>query len=126
MKYLLLVYCDESVWLEQDREAYKAKSIALCHELHREGKYVDAAPLQFVKTAKSLRVRNGKTLVTDGPFAETHEQLGGYFLIDVASQDEAMAVAARIQTNRVGTVEVRPLEELDNMPGQTIIEEPSG
>src|SRR5690606_8300953 len=116
MKYLLLIYCDEAVWVEHDREAFKAKSIALCHELHREGRYVDAAPLQPVKTARSLQVRNGKTLITDGPFAETREQLGGYFLIDVANQDEAVAVAARIQTNRVGTVEVRPLEELDNMP----------
>jgi hypothetical protein len=117
MKYLLMIYCDESVWAREDREAYKAKSIALCHELAREGKYIDAAPLQSVATAKTLRVREGRTVVTDGPFAETKEQLGGYFLIDVMDEAAALAVAARIETNRVGSVEVRPLEPLTGMPG---------
>lgn len=116
MKYLLLIYANEGIWLEEDREAYKEESVALCHALHREGKYVAASPLRNVATARSIRVRDGKTLVTDGPFAETYEQLGGYFLIDVANMEEALEVAARIPPARLGTVEVRPLEELDNLP----------
>ncbi len=116
MKYMLLIYCNERIWDTLDRNTFKDASIALCHELAQEGKFVDASPLKTVDTANSLRIRQGKTLVTDGPFAETQEQLGGFFVIDVANMDEAIAVAARIPPATVGTVEIRPLEILDGMP----------
>ncbi|MGQ9425268.1 YciI family protein [Gilvimarinus sp. F26214L] len=114
MKYLLLVYTNESVWSREDREPYLADSVDLCHALEREGSFVAASPLQSTATASSVRVRDGQTITTDGPFAETNEQLGGYFLIDVDSEAEARAVAARIPAAKVGTVEVRPLENIEN------------
>lgn len=116
MKYLLLIYSDENVWAEGEREACMQESMQLCHELAEEGVYIHASPLEEVVSATSVRVREGRTLVTDGPFAETHEQLGGYFMIDVPSLDDAMAVAARIPAVRNGTVEIRPMVELPGMP----------
>lgn len=89
MKYMLLVYSDENTWTEGEREACMVESAQLCHELNAKGQYLAASPLHYVATATSVRVRNNKRLVTDGPFAETTEQLGGYFLIDVANLDEA-------------------------------------
>src|SRR5262249_47304197 len=79
------------------------------HELHEQGKYLGASPLHPVSTATSVRVRQGKRQVTDGPFAETREQLGGFFLIDAANLDEAIEIAGRIPGARKGTIEVRPL-----------------
>ncbi|MDP1932672.1 MAG: YciI family protein [Gammaproteobacteria bacterium] len=116
MKYLLLIYCEEKIWDTVDRLPFRDASVALCHELAEEGKYIAASPLKNVDTAVSLRIRDGKTLITDGPFAETREQLGGYFLIDVANLEEAKAVAARIPSAVVATVEIRPLEVLEGMP----------
>lgn len=116
MKYLLMIYTDEGIWATEDRDAYTEQSIALCHELAAEGKYVDASPLQPVSTAKSLRMRDGEPLVTNGPFAETHEQLGGYFLVDVESEQAALEVAARIPPAHLSTVEIRPLAELSGLP----------
>jgi len=116
MKYMLLIYCDEKVWNTLDRLQFRDASVALCHDLAQEGKYLAASPLKNVDSAVSLRIREGHTLITDGPFAETHEQLGGYFLIDVANLEEAKAVAARIPPAIVGTIEIRPIEELEGMP----------
>lgn len=116
MKYLLLIYNDENVWAEGEREACMKESMALCHELAEEGVYIHASPLEEVVSATSVRVREGRSLVTDGPFAETHEQLGGYFMIDVPGLDEALTIAARIPGGRKGTVEVRPMMELSGMP----------
>jgi len=116
VKYLLLIYTDEKVWTENEREKCIAESTQLTHELHAKGQYLRAAPLHPVATATSVRVRNGKRLVTDGPFAETHEQLGGFFLIDAADLDEAIEIAARIPGARKGTVEVRPIMELAGLP----------
>src|SRR5690554_6225118 len=116
MKYLLLIYTDEKVWAEGEREACMAESMQLCHELAEERVYLHASPLEEVVSATSVRVREGKALITDGPFAETHEQLGGYFMIEVASLDEALAVAGRIPGARNGTVEIRPMFELSGMP----------
>jgi hypothetical protein len=116
MRYMLLIYTDENVWLEGERDACMAQSRALCHALEADGSYLAAAPLHPVATATSIRVREGRTLVTDGPFAETHEQLGGYYLIDVPDLDAAMAVAARIPGARRGTVEIRPVIDLPDMP----------
>ncbi len=116
MKYMLLIYTDEKSWAEGEREQCMAESTRLCQELHGQGKFLAASPLQPVATATSVRVRNGKRQVTDGPFAETREQLGGYFIIDVANLDEALEVASRIPGAKKGTVEVRPVVELEGLP----------
>ena len=113
MKYMLLVYGAEDVWTQAEREQCMQDSIALCHELQAKGQYLGASPLHSVTTATSVRIREGKRLITDGPFAETAEQLGGYFLIEVANLDQALAVAARIPGGKKGTVEIRPVFELD-------------
>jgi len=117
MKYLLLVYGAESAWTPEERMACMQSSIELCHELHAKGQYLGASPLHSVTTATSVRNEAGKKLVTDGPFAETHEQLGGYFLVDVPDLDAAIAVAKRIPGGSRGTVEIRPIVELDGLPG---------
>ena len=116
MKYMLLVYSDENVWAEGERAQCMAESTALTHELHKAGKFLGALPLHPVATATSVRVRDGKPVVTDGPFAETREQLGGYFLIDARDLDEAIAIAGRIPAARVGTVEIRPVIEIGGLP----------
>ena len=117
MKYMLLVYTDEKTWTEGEREHCYTESTQLTHELNAKGQYLGAAPLHPVATATSVRVRNGKQLLTDGPFAETHEQLGGFFLIEATDLNEAIAIAARIPGARKGTVEVRPVVELSGLPG---------
>jgi hypothetical protein len=116
MKYMLLIYSDENAWTQDEREHCFAESTQLTHELNAQGKYLAAAPLQPVALATSVRVRNGKRLVTDGPFAETREQLGGYFLIEAQHLDQAIEVAGRIPGARKGTVEVRPVLELAGLP----------
>ena len=116
MKYMLLVYLDEQVLSETEREQCYVKSAQLAQEIHSNGQYVDAAPLHPTSTATSIRVRDGKRLVTDGPFAETREQLGGFFLIDAANLDEAIDIAGRIPGAKKGTVEVRPVLELEGLP----------
>jgi hypothetical protein len=116
MKYLMLIYSPETSWTDADREKCYAESTQLIHELHAKGQYLDAAPLQSVTTATSVRVRENKRLVTDGPFAETHEQLGGFFMIEANDLDEAIAIAARIPSARWGTVEIRPVKELKGLP----------
>ena len=116
MRYLLLVYLDEKALNETEREECYKESTQLTHDLNATGKYLAAAPLHPVSTATSVRVRDGKRLVTDGPFAETREQLGGYFLIDAHDLDEAMGIAARIPGARKGTIEIRPVMELTGLP----------
>jgi hypothetical protein len=117
MKYMLLIYADEKVISnEADRQHCYAESTELAHELHSRGQFIAADPLQSVTTATSVRVREGKRLVTDGPFAETREQLGGYFLVDAKDLNEAIAIAGRIPGARWGTVEVRPLIEIPGLP----------
>ena len=118
MKYMLLIYSDENAWTDSTREHCFAESVQLTRQLHEAGQYLGASPLHPVATATSVRVRDGKRLVTDGPFAETREQLGGYFLIDAKDLDEAIAVAGRIPAARLGTVEVRPVLELDGLPAE--------
>jgi hypothetical protein len=116
MKYLLLIYADERVWDDATRQACYQESTQLAHRLKAEGTYLGASPLQPVATATSVRVQSGKPIRTDGPFAETREQLGGYFLVDTKSLDEAVEIAGRIPGARMGTVEVRPALELDGLP----------
>jgi hypothetical protein len=93
------------------------ESTQLAHDIKASGQYLAANPLHPTATATSVRVRNGKRLVTDGPYAETREQLGGYFLIDAKDLDQAIAIAARIPMAQRGTVEVRPVLELPGLPG---------
>src|SRR5947209_3605374 len=119
MKYMLLIYTDEKTWTQSEREKCFAESTQLTHELHAGGQYLGASPLHPVAAATSVRVRNGKRLVTDGPFAETNEQLGGFFMIEAKDLDEAIAIAARIPGARKGTVEVRPVVELPGLPDVT-------
>ena len=112
MKYMLLIYNEENTKRsEKDRQDCKKEAVELADELRSKGQYVAANPLEPTTTAKSVRVRDGKRLVTDGPFAETHEQLGGYFLIEAKNVDEAIAVARKIPMAANGTVEVRPVIE---------------
>ena len=116
MKYMLLIYADEQVWTEAERERCYGDSTEIAQQLAAKGQYVAASPLQPVATATSVRVREGKRTITDGPFAETREQLGGFFIIDVENLDEAIAVAGRIPGARKGTVEIRPVLELTGLP----------
>jgi hypothetical protein len=116
MKYLLLIYMTEDAMTEQERASCYAESAGLARELHAKGKFVSANPLQSVTTATNLRVREGRRLVTDGPFAETREQLGGYFLIDAQDLDDAIEIASRIPGAKKGTVEIRPVLEIGGLP----------
>lgn len=116
MRYMLLVYGAENTWTDAERDACMTESAELCRTLAEEGKFVAAAPLCPVATATSVRVRDGRRQVTDGPFAETTEQLGGYYIIDVANLDEALAIAGRIPPASKGTIEVRPIEQREDLP----------
>ena len=111
MRYMLLIYGDEQAWSDAERAQCYEESAALAREISGSGHYLAAAPLYPVSAATSVRVRDRKPLVTDGPFAETREQLGGYFLVDAANLDDALGLAARIPAARMGTIEVRPLVE---------------
>ena len=112
MKYILLIYHQEGDIDESTRNQCYADSAKLIHELDAAKKFLGSSPLHRVSTATSVRLRDGKRIVTDGPFAETHEQLGGYYLVDVEDLDEAVEIAARVPVAKYGTVEVRPLIEL--------------
>jgi hypothetical protein len=117
MKYMLLIYFDEQALTETERQECYAESLQLAHDLHGKGQYVSANPLHPVALATSVRIRDGRRMVTDGPFAETREQLGGYYLIDAPDLDDALSVASRIPMARKGTVEVRPVIDLPGLPG---------
>jgi hypothetical protein len=116
MKYMLLIYSDENAWTQSEMEQCYQDSVKLTQKLHANGQYLGASPLHSVAMATSVRVRDGKKLVTDGPFAETREQLGGYFLIDAQDLDEAISIAECIPSARKGTVEIRPIVELLGKP----------
>jgi hypothetical protein len=116
MKYMMLIYMAGQAMNEAEREHCYVESAQLARDLHANGKFLGANPLHPVSTATSVRVRDGKPLVTDGPFAETREHLGGYFLIDAKDLDEAIGIAKRIPGARVGTVEIRPVMEVAGLP----------
>jgi hypothetical protein len=116
VKYMLLIYGDELALSDTEREQCYRDSTTLAHQIHAAGSYLGAAPLHPTATATSVRVREGKSLITDGPFAETHEQLGGYFLIDADDLDEAIRIAERIPMAQRGTVEIRPVIEIADLP----------
>jgi hypothetical protein len=114
VKYMLLICRDEPVWDKMspsERQEIYGQMVEISADLTARGQYLGGSPLSPSSAATSVRVRDGKRLVTDGPFAETHEQLGGYMLIDVHDLDEALAVASRIPLARTGAVEIRPLRE---------------
>lgn len=119
MKYMLLVHHDEESFRkrsEVERQSLLAESVALANQLHFRGQYLSAAPLHPTSETTCVQVRDGKQVVTDGPFAETREQIGGYFLIDAHDLDEAIEIAARIPGARIGTVEIRPVMEVAGLP----------
>ena len=116
MKYMLLIYGDEQDLSEAERQDCYAESTQLTHDLQANGQFLSANPLHPTTMATSVRIRGGKRLVTDGPFAETREQLGGYFLVEAAHLDEALAIAAKIPMARKGTVEVRPVIDIPGLP----------
>ena len=115
MKYLCLVYADEANVAALPRSEWDAvvvENLELCEEIRRSGHFVSAAPLAPVRTAATVRVRNGKLSTTDGPFAETKEQLGGYYLLECKDLDEAIELAAKIPGAQSGSIEVRPIMEM--------------
>lgn len=116
MKYMLLVYFDENALTEEERQRCYVDSAQLAQDLHKSGQYMDASPLQPIATATSVRLRKGKRIVTDGPFAETREQLGGYYLIETKDLDEAIGIAARVPIAEFGTIEIRPVLEIPGLP----------
>src|SRR3954470_14051863 len=116
MQYMLLMYGAEGCYTPEERTACMAESLAVCDELAARGQFLDASPLESVSTAMTVRVRGGQTLITEGPFAETTEQLGGYYVLDLPDLDAAIAVASRLPPARKGTVEIRPMIELDGLP----------
>lgn len=115
MRYLLLIYGEESGWQnlsEEELAPILDEYWALDDALRESGNFLASEPLEPTATATSVRVRDGKTVITDGPFAETKEQLGGFYLVQARDVDEAIAIAARIPSARTGTIEVRPIHEL--------------
>ncbi len=115
MKYMLLIYLDEKELEESERQACYEESTALAQDLVAADKFISASPLQPTAMATSVRIREGRRLITDGPFAETREQLGGFFMVEAADLDDAISIAARIPMAKSGTVEVRPVVELPQL-----------
>lgn len=113
---MLLIYLDEQALSQAERDQCYLDSAQYAQQLHARGQYLAAAPLHPTSTATSVRRPEGNVLVTDGPFAETREQLGGYFLIDVSNLDEAISIASQIPAGRFGTVEIRPVIEVETLP----------
>ena len=116
MKYTMLIYLDETALSDREREQCYRESAQYARELHSNGRYLAAVPLHPTSTATSVRMREDKRMVTDGPFAETREQLGGFFLVEAKDLDEAIDIASRIPAGRWGTVEIRPVVEIGGLP----------
>src|ERR687896_1824967 len=119
MKYLCLIYEDEKAWLElpkQQSDAIMGEYFAFTEDIRKRGQYVAGEALHPTQTAATVRVRNGKTSTTDGPFAETKEQLGGFYLVEAKDLNDAIQVAQRIPSARFGSVEVRPIMDF-SQPG---------
>lgn len=118
MKYMLLIYSPETGWTQEEWTQCVVESSFICHQLAAKRQYLAASPLHPVATAETVRVREGRPLITTGPFAETVEQLGGYYIIDVDNLDEAIAIASSLPPAKKGTVEIRPLMEIDGLPAE--------
>jgi hypothetical protein len=119
MKYMMLIYFDEKTLDQTQRQHCYEDSAQFAHKLQAKGQYLAAAPLHPTSTATTVRAHDGKRVVTDGPFAETREQLGGYFLVDAKNLDEAINIAANIPAGKWGCVEIRPLIEVASLPENT-------
>lgn len=119
MKFILLVHHNEEdfgKFSEAKRQQMLEESVQLTHQLHANRQYLSASPLHPTSTASIVQVRDGKPFVTDGPFAETREQLAGYFLVEARDLNEAIGIAARVPGARIGTVEVRTVKEVAGLP----------
>lgn len=115
MKYLCLVYVEEKIlnaMPQNERVAISNDAMAYCDKLQKQGQLLSASPLHPVEAATTVRVRDGKTTATDGPFAETKEQLGGFLMIDVPDLNDAIRIASNFPAARFGSIEVRPMKEL--------------
>ena len=123
MKFMLIVHHNEDAFEKIDKETQSqllTESIELTHQLHATGQYVHASPLHPAATGVIVRVREGKPLVTDGPFSETREQIAGYFLVNAKDLTDAISIAARVPGARIGTIEVRPLREIEGLPQSNV------
>lgn len=112
MQYLCLIYDPEKAWTdmsEAERTAMSGEYMTFTHDINKTGHFKAGEALQSISTATTVRVRDGKTTITDGPFAETREQLGGFYLIEAKDLDEATKIAARIPSARIGSIEIRPI-----------------
>src|SRR5690348_16068822 len=116
MKYTMLIYLDETALSDAERAQCYRDSAQYAQELNAGGRYLAAVPLHPTSTATSVRMREDKRIVTDGPFAETREQLGGFFMVEAKDLDEAIDIASRIPAGRWGTVEIRPVVEISGLP----------
>ena len=116
MQYMLLIYLDEQSLTDAQRNECYRESAQFAHQLNAKGQYLAAAPLHPTSTATSVRVQDGRRLVTDGPFAETREQLGGFFMVSANNLDEAIKIAEGIPAGRWGGVEIRPVVEVPTLP----------
>ncbi len=113
---MLLIYGNEDCWTEDERKECMLESMKISNELQQQGKLISSDPLYSITTATSVRVREDNRQITDGPFAETSEQLGGYYLIDVENLDEAIAIASRLPPAKLGTIEIRPVFPKPELP----------
>ena len=113
MKYLCLIYSDEQVLHTSPDSPHDSECLAYAEDIQASGRMLASEPLESVTTATTVRMRNGKLSITDGPFAETKEQLAGFYLIDAKDLNEALQVAGGIPAARVGSVEVRPVRQLN-------------
>ena len=121
MKYLCLIYENEGIWAnfpKEEADAIMGEYFAFTDDIQKSAPLLGGEALQPTQTATTVRVRNGKVSTTDGPFAETKEQLGGYYLIEAKDLNDAIQVAARIPSARHGSVEVRPIMTFEGQPGQ--------
>jgi hypothetical protein len=119
LKYILLVHHNEDNFArmpEAEQRQMRDESVGLANQVHAKGQYLDAAPLQPTSMTTTVRVRDGRPVVTDGPYVETREHLGGYYLVDVRDLDEAIEIAGRIPGARLGAVEIRPVVSLPGLP----------
>lgn len=119
MKYILLVHHNEDNFAGlpvPEQQQMREESVRLANQIHARGQYIDAAPLHPTSMTTSVSVREGKRIITDGPYVETREHLGGYYLVDVRDLDEAIDIAARIPGARLGAVEIRPIVQLPGLP----------
>jgi hypothetical protein len=121
MRYMLLIYSPESFWQsisEQERGKIHQEYLDFTDSIRKSGHWVAGDPLEATAAATTVRVRNGKAVATDGPFAETREQLGGYYIIKAKNLDEATAIAERVPSSRIGCIEVRPILDMPEIAKQ--------